>query len=111
VGYALGSGFALFMGLARTKGIAQINNGSSLRRGGAPPHIRRRSRSLKAKLLLCKPAAVALLCAFCAFLRLKSRLNMRTVTAVLGFFLVWGAVSAQARNPVAPKFDQFGKRP
>ena len=34
---------------------------------------------------------------------------MRTVTAVLGFFLLWGAVSAQARKPVATRFDQFGK--
>src|SRR5215211_1101804 len=34
---------------------------------------------------------------------------MRTVTAVLGFFLLCGAVSAQARKPVATRFDQFGK--
>ena len=34
---------------------------------------------------------------------------MRTVTALLGIFLVWGAVSAQARKPVASRFDQFGK--
>ena len=34
---------------------------------------------------------------------------MRTLTAVLGFFLVWGAVSVQARKPVASRFDQFGK--
>ena len=34
---------------------------------------------------------------------------MRTVTAVLGIFLVWGAVSAQARKPRATRFDQFGK--
>ena len=34
---------------------------------------------------------------------------MRTVAAVLGFFLVCGAVSAQSRKPVATRFDQFGK--
>lgn len=34
---------------------------------------------------------------------------MRTVTAVLGIFLLCGAVSAQARKPVAQRFDQFGK--
>lgn len=34
---------------------------------------------------------------------------MRNVAAVLGLFLVWGAVSAQTRKPVASKFDEFGK--
>jgi len=34
---------------------------------------------------------------------------MRTLTAVLGIFLVWSAVSAQARKPKATRFDQFGK--
>lgn len=34
---------------------------------------------------------------------------MRTVAAVLGIFLLCGAVSAQARKPVAQRFDQFGK--
>ena len=34
---------------------------------------------------------------------------MRTVAAVLGFFLFCGAVSAQARKPVATRFDQFGR--
>ena len=34
---------------------------------------------------------------------------MRTVAAVLGFFLLCGVVSAQVRKPVAKRFDQFGK--
>ena len=34
---------------------------------------------------------------------------MRTVTALLGFFFLWGAVSAQAKKPVATRFDRFGK--
>ncbi|HEX7330729.1 MAG TPA: hypothetical protein VF290_04470 [Pyrinomonadaceae bacterium] len=34
---------------------------------------------------------------------------MRTVAAVLGIFLLCGVVSAQARKPVATRFDQFGK--
>ena len=34
---------------------------------------------------------------------------MRTLTAVLGIFLVWSAVSAQPRKPKATRFDQFGK--
>ena len=35
----------LYMGLARTRGIALNQKWINLRRGGAPPHIRRRSRS------------------------------------------------------------------
>lgn len=34
---------------------------------------------------------------------------MRNVAAILAIFLVCGAVSAQARKPVATRFDQFGK--
>ena len=34
---------------------------------------------------------------------------MRNLAAILGFFLLCGAVSVQARKPVAAKFDEFGK--
>src|SRR5688500_19337643 len=34
---------------------------------------------------------------------------MRNVAAILAIFLLCGAVSAQARKPVATRFDQFGK--
>ena len=52
---------------------------------------------------------------FCVFAPLREKYSqlesrpMRTLTAVLGIFLVWGAVSAQARKPRATRFDQFGK--
>lgn len=48
------------------------------------------------------------MCFLCLFAA-KISPYMRTVTALLGFFLVCGAVSVQARKPVATRFDQFGK--
>ena len=48
------------------------------------------------------------MCFLCLFAA-KISVYMRTVAAVLGFFLVCGAVSAQPRKPVATRFDQFGK--
>src|SRR5687768_16650898 len=53
--FGLGPWFGLWpinFGQSPYQGHSPKLNFSNLRRGGAPPHIRRRSRSMKAKLIL-----------------------------------------------------------